>query len=300
MSAKQLAPEIYSISVVLQPLAEAVIPLAHGYHAYAFFLNLMGRSSPSVAEALHSSDQAKPFTLSPLEGKFGRAKRGFLKIFPLSRYSMRLTFLQGDLFARFLDGALKWGNKTIELGPAVCHAVEVNTMGSPACNFHSYQGLLEQAYAERKIELEFTSPTAFRSGGKRNVVFPEPQLVFGSYLAKWQAFSPIKMDTDLSPWLEKTIVARHKLETRILSFGSYQEVGFTGKCQFELSQDTPEEVVIALNALADFAFYCGTGAKTTMGMGQTSIKKVASEVASKSNASGGKETNPRKGIEITH
>jgi CRISPR-associated endoribonuclease Cas6 len=25
----------------------------------------------------------------------------------------------------------------------------------------------------------------------------------------------------------------------------------------------------ALNALADFAFYCGTGAKTTMGMGQT-------------------------------
>lgn len=279
MVTKLVTPEVNSVSITLQPQAEAIIPVANGYQAHAFFLNLMGRSSPSVAEELHSSDQTKPFTLSPIQGKFERAKSGFLKVIPQSRYSMRLTFLQGDVFAHFLDGALKWGDKIIELGPAVFKAVEVNTMGSPGCSFHSYRGLLEQACAERKIKLEFTSPTTFRSGGKRNVVFPEPQLVFGSYLAKWQAFSPIKLDTNLLPWLEKAIVARYKLETHILSFGSYQEVGFTGRCQFELSQDTPEEVVIDLNALADFAFYCGTGAKTTMGMGQTNRKEVAQRIA---------------------
>jgi len=79
----------------------------------------------------------------------------------------------------------------------------------------------------------------------------------------------VKLDDTISSWSDRIVVARYRLETHILNFGSYQEVGFTGRCRYELDKNTPEEVAHALNALADFAFYCGTGAKTTMGMGQT-------------------------------
>jgi CRISPR-associated endoribonuclease Cas6 len=126
--------------------------------------------------------------------------------------------------------------------------------------------------------MEFLSPTAFRSGGRRNVIFPDPGLVFGSYFNRWQAFSSVKLDDTITSWFEKMIVARYQLETRFLDFGSYQEVGFSGRCRFLLNRNTPEEIVTGINALADFAFYCGTGAKTTMGMGQTRRVKGARNV----------------------
>ncbi|MBA7586214.1 CRISPR-associated endoribonuclease Cas6 [subsurface metagenome] len=135
-------------------------------------------------------------------------------------------------------------------------------------SFQSYQGILDSASAGRQVDLEFLSPTTFRSGGK-NIIFPQPELVFGSYLNKWQTFSPIKLDDSLPSWFDKVMVARYRLQTHILDFGSYREVGFTGKCRFELDKATPDKVVVTLNALADFALYCGTGAKTTMCMGQT-------------------------------
>jgi CRISPR-associated endoribonuclease Cas6 len=117
--------------------------------------------------------------------------------------------------------------------------------------------------------MEFLTPTVFRSGGKRNNVFPEPALVFGSYWNKWQALSPVKMDDALNSYFEKISVTRYRLETGIWDFGSYQEVGFSGTCRFEIDPSIPDDKKACINALADFAQFCGTGAKTTMGMGQT-------------------------------
>jgi CRISPR-associated endoribonuclease Cas6 len=64
-------------------------------------------------------------------------------------------------------------------------------------------------------------------------------------------------------------ITRYRLESKIWDFGSYQEVGFTGVCRFEIEKNVSNDKVVILNALADFAQFCGTGAKTTMGMGQT-------------------------------
>ena len=265
-----MAPEVYSVSVKLRALKEAVISQAHGYQVYGLFLSMLRMSSQSLAGELHELDGAKPFTVSPLQGKFRRAGEG-LRVIPEAEYSLRFTFMENGVFAHFLDGAMKWGDDTVELGSGSFHMEEVNTASKEdsSTGFQSYQSIIDCASADRKIELEFLSPTAFRSGGKRNVVFPTPELIFGSYLNRWQAFSPAKLDDSISSWFDRIVVARYKLGTQILNFGSYQEVGFIGRCQYELDKNTPEEVVHVLNALADFAFYCGTGAKTTMGMGQT-------------------------------
>lgn len=265
-----ISPEVYSVSVKLRALKEVVISQAHGYQVYGLFLSVLRMSSQSLAEELHELDGAKPFTVSPLQGRFGRAGEG-LRVIPEARYSLRFTFMKSDVFAHFLDGTMKWGDNTVELGSGSFQVEEVNPASKKdsSTGFQSYQGILNGASAQHQIELQFSSPTAFRSGGKRNVVFPAPELVFGSYLNRWQVFSTVKLDDSISSWSDRIVVARYRLETHILNFGSYQEVGFTGKCRYELDKNTPEEVAHALNALADFAFYCGTGAKTTMGMGQT-------------------------------
>lgn len=261
---------IYATLLKLQADGEATISPTQGHHAYGLFLALVRQSSPRLADYLHSSDSLKPFTISPLQGKFERVSKG-LKISNGSEYSIRLTFLRDDVFAHFMDGALRAAGQPLRLESAIFHITNMvlHRDDSPLCHHQSYKELVSEAQPLSKISLRFLSPTTFRSGGKRNVLFPEAPLTFGSYLTKWQYYSPIKINDAVARFLGDIVVARYKLHTRILHFNSYQEIGFEGECTFELPEDLDEDSVTAINTLADFAFYCGTGAKTTMGMGQT-------------------------------
>ncbi|RLC91994.1 MAG: CRISPR-associated endoribonuclease Cas6 [Chloroflexi bacterium] len=262
---------LYSIIVNFKPEEDALISPTRGYHAYALFLDLLRQANPTVAQRLHDLEGPKPFTLSPLQGRFQHQRSG-LKLTAGQTYWIRLTVLQEELFAHLLDALLKAADRSLRLDTAPLTLNEVLTTPgqSPWCNCQDFDTLLSHALPERRLHLRFFSPTAFRSAGKRNVLFPEPRLLFSSYLARWQAFSPLKLSSDLASLADKgSRIGRYKLETRILHFGSYQETGFEGECTVEIADEVPQEAVKALNALADFAFYSGTGAKTTMGMGQT-------------------------------
>ena len=261
---------LYAVLLKLKADGDAAISPNQGHHAYGLFLALVRRSSPAMADDLHSSDGAKPFTISPLQGGFRRSAK-VLRVTDGCEYSVRLSFLREDVFARFMDAAIKAVRLPLRLESAVFHIdqVALHQEDSPLCHHQSYEEVLAGSQCERRINLQFLSPTAFRSGGKRNVLSPEASLVFGSYLSKWQHFSPVKLGEVTAESLERVIVARYKLKTHILHFSGYQETGFEGECAFELPADLSENCVRTLNALADFAFYCGTGAKTTMGMGQT-------------------------------
>lgn len=266
-------PELFSVLVTLEPLDEMLNQDnsgIKGYQAYAAFLNLLRSSDCNYAESLHNVNGAKPFTLSYNVDR-ARGRQGISSYKGGKETYLRVTFLNGEAFARFLDGTVKWGKQPLEIGDCRFRLGEIITVTGkePLVAFQTYHDILESAQAERNIRLDFMTPTAFRSGGKRNVLFPEPQLIFGSYLNRWQAFSPVSISDSISSCFEWLIVARYRLRTQILDFGSYQEVGFTGECHFELDRNVSEEAAIILNALADFALYCGSGAKTTMGMGQT-------------------------------
>ena len=262
---------LYSIVVNLKAQADAVVPATLGYHAYALFLDVLRQANDTVAQSIHDLEGPKPFTISPLQGKYRRQGPN-VGLAGGSTYSMRLTFLQEDTFAYALDGLLKAASRTLRLDQAELQIDQLLTTPgtSPLCRCQSFEDILAGAGPDRQLHMRFFSPTAFRSTGRRNVLFPEPRLLFGSCLARWQHFSPVTLDNDLPALIDKgTRIARYNLETRILNFGSYQEIGFEGTCTLELADELPERAVQALNALADFAFYSGTGAKTTMGMGQT-------------------------------
>ena len=263
-------PELFSVLVVVHPLQAGVIPLAHGYHVYALFLNIIRASEPVLAEKLHASEQTKPFTVSTLNGRMPR-NRAQLTIPPDTNLSLRLTFMDSTVFSHFMDGAMRWGDKPVEIAGVPFRVEEVVTTSrddTPIC-FESFQGLLNAADNSRQIDLEFITPTVFRSGGKRNNIFPEPILVLGSYWNKWQALSSVRLNDDLNYYFDKVNITRYRLESKIWDFGSYQEVGFSGVCRFEIDKNVNDDKLAMINALADFAQFCGTGAKTTMGMGQT-------------------------------
>lgn len=261
---------LYSVVLKLRAEQETTLSPTQGYHGYALFLSLLNSVAPDLARQLHSTEETKPITVSPLQGKFLKGRGKEIMVVKGTEYWLRFSLLEDKLFASFLHSLLG-GAKEVWLESATFSLIEVATepSSSPWARFDSFHSLWDKALPRKRIVLRFLSPTAFRSRG-RNIIFPEPELVFGSYLSKWNSYSPLNFGNSLrSQIFPQIITTRYRLHSRILDFKTYKEVGFEGECAFEIKEDVSEEILRQINALADFAFYAGTGAKTTMGMGQT-------------------------------
>ena len=136
----------------------------------------------------------------------------------------------------------------------------------------SYQALADQYFKSSKqpadaLEVEFVSPTTFHSDV--HVPLPIPEMVLGSWLERWNHFAPASLPRKTGELEEARLaLSRYKLETRAVHYEKATWIGFAGRCRFRiLSED--EFWARLCNLLADFAFFCGTGAKTSFGMGQT-------------------------------
>jgi CRISPR-associated endoribonuclease Cas6 len=130
-----------------------------------------------------------------------------------------------------------------------------------------------------RIDLEFASPTVFKRQGLM-FVLPLPQLVWGSYLAAWNEFASPGFDLKALTTLEHDVqISRYQLRTRAVKGQTISQpsesaretifkFGFVGRCAYTIFR--PERALWrTLHLLADFSFFCGTGYKTTQGMGQT-------------------------------
>ncbi len=272
----------YAMELKLLPLNERPLPDALSYNSYALFLSILRNSAPTLATRLHELDGPKPFTVAIMP-PYHRGKRDVPAGMP-AQLALRLTFLDDAVFTGFLKSALEWDNRKLQLGSAQFKAEQIRLvdMHKPRKSSSSYEELLSAATTERTIALHFLSPTVFRSKGTRNTLFPQSELVFGSLFNRWNAFSPLKLDTGLRQCFEAHILlARYRLQTAMLNFAGYQEAGFTGRCNYLLDNALTEEQLRSINALADFAFYSGVGAKTTMGMGQARREKSGSALSNR-------------------
>ena len=45
-------------------------------------------------------------------------------------------------------------------------------------------------------------------------------------------------------------------------------LGFTGRVTYEIDRKASPDLIFQMNLLAEYAFFCGTGRKTTMGWGR--------------------------------
>ena len=96
---------------------------------------------------------------------------------------------------------------------------------------------------------------------------------YQSWVNKWNAFAPIHLDKNEIRQFVRDYgqVTRVDAKSRRLNYGKHTVPGWVGTCAwvFYPEESLDEDMLRVANCLANFAFYCGTGYKTTMGMGQT-------------------------------
>ena len=270
------------ISTLLSLIPETDVTLrpTMGHHAHAAFLAILRKNNPEIAEKLHAQSAQKPFTVSPLIAKAEKHDNR-LHISAGTECKLRFTFLDDELFTHFGKAFLTLTMPPIRLGEAVfqvrqmvSHATEERSWGKS----ETYAELVQSAKTDTQMSFRFYSPTAFRGmtpRGQKTRKEANLDLIrcYQSWVNKWNAFSPIKLDraeilTFVREYIQLTSVAT---ETKKLNFPKHTEFGWIGTCAFIFypEDSLDPELLRVVNCLAAFAFYCGTGYKTTMGMGQT-------------------------------
>lgn len=270
---------LYSIVLTLVPARQATVRATMGHQAHAAFLRTVREADAALAEVLHTPNlPLRPFTVSPLRG-VGRAHDERVHLSPERDCWLRFTVLYPPIFQQFMGRFLRTESRPlIRLGAAHLSIKEIlTTPGShPWAGYTSWAQLATQAQPDEEITLEFSSPTAFGFGqkewGKKVIVLPDPDPVFGSLMRSWNLLAPPSLGLDrealMSYVREHVVIKRLQgLRTRMLRFSKSPQVGFLGRVTYGLMMPD-EEIRRQLNMLASLAFYTGVGMKTAQGMGQ--------------------------------
>lgn len=219
----------------------------------ALLYHWLDAAEPSLARFVHEMAEPKPFTVSP------RWKQTD------GTYQFRMTLLE-DQYALYISRGMA-KEKTVRVGRQI---LEIGDLRFEEC---SYAQLAERATPQTDVALEFLSPTSFRVN-EMDDPLPFPRRVFQSYLTKWNAFSGLAIEPfgAFLEWVEMNVaVARLDLKTDVLRFEKHVQIGCLGRVQYRVANRPmgDAQLVRALNMLAAYAPFCGTGRKTTQGMGQT-------------------------------
>lgn len=220
---------------------------------------------PVHAHAIHDAPD-KPFALSPLY----RSATGEPVVGAVAA-GERVHAWLATLETRTLAALLTF------LGPCpvlhlerVAYAVEGVAPSAPPASavppLTTYPALRAAAPAT-ELTLRFLSPTVFRNQG-RELVRPDARLVFYSFLRRWEAFSDAPLPGVSRDSLGACV---HLLDSRTeqarVALGRFEQAGFTGWARYRVGGGEAFRTGVA--ALADYAAYCGTGARTALGLGRT-------------------------------
>ncbi len=248
------------------------LPLWWGRAAHALVLRLLDAADPALARRIHDDPSApRPFTVSTLWG--GRIAAG-------EAVTLRLTALNGAL-ADILRGAANSGGAlapgaSVELDGRSFSVQEAawETQQHPWAASRSYRDVASAwlmgkvEHPPRQISLDLASPVTFKTGG-RHLPLPLPELVFGSLLMRWNAFAPFALPEETRRYAAECLVlTRYNLRSRRVTLKPGQRrIGAVGQVTFRtLNYD--RYWMSVLHALAEFSFFAGLGAGTTMGLGQ--------------------------------
>ncbi len=229
---------------------------------------------PEDADRIHATTPA-PFSISPMMG-LPRPERGRTRVERGQLAWFRVTWLD-DAHPEALEGWLGALPPLVELA-----AVRWEVLAWLQAGMHPWAG--SKTYAQlahvgvpSRISVEFITPVSFNSGSTPDghpiyLPFPLPDSLVRSWLRRWNAFAPeaLRIRDDLPEMARQTVgVAAFELKTVPMRYGIRRlHIGCVGTYTLNLSR-CPRDLRAQLWALARYAFYCGSGAKTTQGMGMT-------------------------------
>lgn len=260
--------DLLSVVVKVRAQAEASLPPHSGQIIYNVWLGWLGARDPELAKYWHDSQGLKPYTCSTLICTNPRTMQCGDEAW------FRITTLEKGV-TNILYDYLEQPPQTIIIGETAFDVLSITASPqqhhwSNSINYEDIVAthLLKETNPERRLKIEFVTPVVFNQN-HMNMPFPLPELVFGSLIDKWNAFSPISIRQDIREFCYSGLgVSYFNLRSRrsqILE--QNQPVGGKGDVQYVVTRyDRYWTSIIQL--LTDYAFYAGVGRFTTLGLGQ--------------------------------
>jgi CRISPR-associated endoribonuclease Cas6 len=124
----------------------------------------------------------------------------------------------------------------------------------------------------RQWKVEFLSPTTFHLSKTTHLPFPLPESLINSWMRRWQVFAPIALpQEDVIEWARGSlVVSSYSLRTVPAREAERLRIGCAGTMTLR-ALDMPPYLRAAMDLLAAYSFFCGSGAHTTQGLGQTRL-----------------------------
>lgn len=274
-------------AIVIHAFPRTDLPLAHaqGKILHGLFYELLQKASMAKGDEVHSAEGLKPFSTALL---LSERQRRAEYLYAGEELKIRFTFLDDSLYpllARYFLSTLNLSLDLVHTELTVARILSTQQSGEEWAGCASFEEIYANASdAEKQFSFHFATPTFFKRGGGPAypdliVPLPLPDLVFSSLLRNWNRFSSSSfVEANLlkeicSHHLEMT---HHRISSQLARLvfsrddGAYRTTtfpGFVGFCSFRLVELHDQGIIKTLNALADFAFFSGVGAKTTMGCG---------------------------------
>jgi len=252
-----------------RPAGRREFDVSLGEQAHALFLSLVARLDADVAQDLHDSTDKKPFTLSPvLSADLSPVRR----IVPQSSYFIRAAVLDDALAARMDTFFLHHGLRGLHLsGTDIAVEAVLGSDRHRLCGSERYLDIWNRPLCDT-FQLRFLTPTALRVAG-RNYLLPDPGRLWYGYMRRWNASAPPELAigaaaVEAIDGRGALVISRLEIHSEVARFSRSMQLGFQGLVSFRARAEE-EGMQRALCALGRFAFYAGSGYKTTMGMGLT-------------------------------
>lgn len=276
----------------LQAEHDGAIYGATGQHAHGFWLHSWrafgAEEGDRLSATLHDERPMRQFTISPLLG-LTNVRHGQTLVEAGDVARLRITALD-DLTQRSLLS--HWLVKLPARVTFAGIAWQVRRLGlarsdDPAAGYATYADLRGRYGdgAPARWALSFESPMAFHLRDGNCMPFPLPGLLVAGWLNRWNEYSPVALlaagDTTAA-FLQRVEaglrISQYRLKTVSFRFRhegpdgrrsrEVPQIGCVGEAALDGVALSPLDRA-AVATLVDFAFYCGSGHHTTMGMGQT-------------------------------
>ena len=275
----------YAIVIHAFPRTDLPVVHAQGKILHGLFYELLQKASTVKGDEIHSVAGLKPFSTALL---LSARQRRAEHIRAGEEIKVRFTFLDDSLYpllARYFLSAPDLSFDLVRTELVVARILSTPQSGEEWAGCASFEEICARASEEEKqFSFQFATPTFFKRGGGPAypdliVPLPLPDLLFGSLLRNWNQFAPSSfMEAALlreicSHHLE---ITHHRITSQLARLVFQREdaqyrtttfPGFIGTCSLRLVELHDRAIIKTLNALADFAFFSGVGARTTMGFG---------------------------------
>lgn len=265
-----------AIVIQLEALTAGSVSAASGRDVHGLWFHHWQAVDRRVADRLHAAQAAQPFTLSPLMG-LAAPVQGQIPVTPGTPAWFRATTLTAELSARLEAAWWPQLPETLMLGAMQWRVTGVCTEATahPWAGIGDSQALAEQhllaADPPRQWRLDFATPTTFH-GAAGHLPFPLPGAVIGSWLRRWEAFGPVQLPATLADLAQQQVmISNYRLHTVPVRDGKRMTIGCVGQATLSAGGLKPGERA-ALDLLAAYAFWAGSGHHTTQGMGLTRVR----------------------------